>query len=216
MVSDGPGTGWTPPVTRDSEGKRSADPIRNSAWRYRDYVIKAFAQDLPYSEFLRQQIAGDELLDYSDPSAITERHVDNLVATGFLRMAPDGTGSDVVNSVGERMEVIADEIDIFSSTVLGLTMKCARCHSHKYDPIPQRDYYRLMAVFQGAYDVHDWLKPTAVPGQTNGVMKNRTLTVATPGVISEVDEHNQQIQQKIEVENGRLKKLNKSFNNRIC
>lgn len=191
----------------DSEGKRSADPIRNSAWRYRDYVIKAFAQDLPYSEFLRQQIAGDELLDYSDPSAITERHVDNLVATGFLRMAPDGTGSDVVNSVGERMEVIADEIDIFSSTVLGLTMKCARCHSHKYDPIPQRDYYRLMAVFQGAYDVHDWLKPTAVPGQTNGVMKNRTLTVATPGVISEVDEHNQQIQQKIEVENGRLKKL---------
>ena len=164
----------------DSEGKRSADPIRNSAWRYRDYVIKAFAQDLPYSEFLRQQIAGDELLDYSDPSAITERHVDNLVATGFLRMAPDGTGSDVVNSVGERMEVIADEIDIFSSTVLGLTMKCARCHSHKYDPIPQRDYYRLMAVFQGAYDVHDWLKPTAAPGQTNGVMKNRTLTVATP------------------------------------
>ncbi len=191
----------------DSEGKRSADPIRKSAWRYRDYVIRAFSQDLPYSEFLRQQIAGDELLNYSNEEEITQQHVDNLVATGFLRMAPDGTGSDVVNSVAERMEVLADEIDIFSSTVLGLTMKCARCHSHKYDPIPQRDYYRLMAVFQGAYDVHDWLKPTAVPSQSNGVMKNRTLTVATPATLLAIDEFNKQQQVKIDAENLRLNQL---------
>ncbi len=191
----------------DSEGKRSADPIRKSAWRYRDYVIRAFSKDLPYSEFLRQQIAGDELLDYSDPDKITDQHVDNLVATGFLRMAPDGTGSDVVNSVAERMEVVADEIDIFSSTVLGLTMKCARCHTHKYDPIPQRDYYRLMAVFQGAYDVHDWLKPTAVPGQSNGVMSNRTLMVSPPELLAEVEKHNKQKQTAIDLQNARLKKL---------
>ena len=191
----------------DSEGKRSADPIRKSAWRYRDYVIRAFSKDLPYSEFLRQQIAGDELLDYSDPEKITDQHVDNLVATGFLRMAPDGTGSDVVNSVAERMEVVADEIDIFSSTVLGLTMKCARCHTHKYDPIPQRDYYRLMAVFQGAYDVHDWLKPTAVPGQSNGVMSNRTLMVSPPELLAEVEKHNKQKQTAIDLQNARLKKL---------
>ena len=191
----------------DSEGKRSADPVRNSAWRYRDYVIRAFSKDLPYSEFLRQQIAGDELLDYSNAEVITQEHVDNLVATGFLRMAPDGTGSDVVNSVAERMEVVADEIDIFSSTVLGLTMKCARCHSHKYDPIPQRDYYRLMAVFQGAYDVHDWLKPTAVPSQSNGVMKNRTLSVSTPDMIAKVDAHNQVVQKDIDAEYQRLEAL---------
>jgi len=191
----------------DSEGKRSADPIRKSAWRYRDYVIRAFSKDLPYSKFLRQQIAGDELLDYSDPEKITDQHVDNLVATGFLRMAPDGTGSDVVNSVAERMEVVADEIDIFSSTVLGLTMKCARCHTHKYDPIPQRDYYRLMAVFQGAYDVHDWLKPTAVPGQSNGVMSNRTLMVFPPELLAEVEKHNKQKQTAIDLQNSRLKKL---------
>lgn len=191
----------------DSEGKRSADPIRKSAWRYRDYVIRAFSRDLPYSEFLRQQIAGDELLDYSDAAAITPQHVDNLVATGFLRMAPDGTGSDVVNSVAERMEVVADEIDIFSSTVLGLTMKCARCHSHKYDPIPQRDYYRLMAVFQGAYDVHDWLKPTAVPSQSNGVMKNRTLSITTPETREEIEKHNLRQQAQIDAEKSRLQEL---------
>jgi cytochrome c553 len=185
----------------DSEGKRSADPIRNSAWRYRDYVIRSMNADKPYSQFLLEQIAGDELLDFSDPEKITPQHVDNLIATGFLRMAPDGTGSDVVNSVPERMEVVADEIDIFSSTVLGLTMKCARCHSHKYDPIPQRDYYRLVATFQGAFDVHDWLKPTAVPGQSNGVMRTRALSVATPERIAEVAAHNAEIQQQIDLVN---------------
>ncbi|MBT4012468.1 MAG: DUF1553 domain-containing protein [Planctomycetaceae bacterium] len=185
----------------DSEGKRSADPIRNSAWRYRDYVIRSMNADKPYSQFLLEQIAGDELLDYSDPKKITSQHVENLIATGFLRMAPDGTGSDVVNSVPERMEVVADEIDIFSSTVLGLTIKCARCHSHKYDPIPQRDYYRLVATFQGAFDVHDWLKPTAVPGQSNGVMRTRSLAVATPQRVSEVAAHNAAIQQQIDLVN---------------
>jgi hypothetical protein len=182
----------------DSEGKRSADPIRSSAWRYRDYVIRSMNADKPYSQFLLEQIAGDELLDFSDPEKITPQHVDNLIATGFLRMAPDGTGSDVVNSVAERMEVVADEIDIFSSTVLGLTMKCARCHSHKYDPIPQRDYYRLVATFQGAFDVHDWLKPTAVTGQSNGVMRTRTLSVAPPQRVAEVAEQNGVIQEEID------------------
>ena len=189
----------------DSEGKRSADPIRNSAWRYRDYVIRSMNADKPYSQFLMEQIAGDELLDFSDPEKITPQHVDNLIATGFLRMAPDGTGSDVVNSVPERMEVVADEIDIFSSTVLGLTMKCARCHSHKYDPIPQRDYYRLVATFQGAFDVHDWLKPTAVPGQSNGVMRTRALSVATPERVAEVAAHNAEIKQQIDLVNEKHK-----------
>ena len=187
----------------DSEGKRSADPIRNSAWRYRDYVIRSMNSDKPYSQFLLEQIAGDELLDFSDPEKITPQHVDNLIATGFLRMAPDGTGSDVVNSVPERMEVLADEIDIFSSTVLGLTMKCARCHSHKYDPIPQRDYYRLVATFQGAFDVHDWLKPTAVPGQSDGVMRTRALSVATPDRVAEVAAHNAELQQQIDLVNSK-------------
>ena len=191
----------------DSEGKRSADPIRRSAWRYRDYVIQAMNSDKPYSQFLLEQIAGDEIVDYSNHDAITDETVSSLVATGFLRMAPDGTGSDVVNSVAERMEVIADEIDIFGSTVMAMTLKCARCHSHKYDPIPHRDYYRLLAIFQGAFDQHDWLKPTAVPGQTNGIMKNRALEVSTPEQRNAVEAHNAAISEQIAAAEKPVKEL---------
>lgn len=150
----------------DSEGKRSADPIRQHAWRYRDYVIQSLNDDKPYNRFLLEQVAGDELYDFENADAITPEMMDAIVATGFLRMAPDGTGSDIVDTVDERFEVVADEIEVLGSAVLGLTLKCAQCHTHKYDPIPQRDYYRLVAVFQGAYDVYDWLKPTSVPGQS--------------------------------------------------
>ncbi|GIW82481.1 MAG: hypothetical protein KatS3mg105_4288 [Gemmatales bacterium] len=164
----------------DSEGKRSADPIRPHAWRYRDYVIRAFNDDKPYDRFLLEQIAGDELVDYEKASEITREIMDNLIATGFLRMAPDGTGSDVVNYVPERLEVVADEIQIFGAAILGLTLQCARCHSHKYDPIPQRDYYRLMATFKGAYDVYDWLKPASVANQTKGNTPRRELKIISP------------------------------------
>lgn len=163
----------------DSEGKRSADPVRPHAWRYRDYVIRAFNSDKPYDRFLLEQIAGDELADYESVETITPELMDNLVATGFLRMAPDGTGSDIVNTVAERFEVIIDEINVLGSSVLGLTLNCAQCHSHKYDPIPQRDYYRLVAVFQGAYDVYDWLKPSFVPGQTKSKAAGRVLAHVT-------------------------------------
>ncbi len=163
----------------DSEGKRSADPIRPYAYKYRDYVVRSFNSDKPYSRFLTEQLAGDELQDYSNMDSLTPEIVDNLVATGFLRMAPDGTGSDIVNTVAERIEVIADEIDIFSSSILGLSMKCARCHSHKYDPIPQRDYYRLAAVFKGAFDEHDWLIPAFVAGQSKAVKAGRVLPAGT-------------------------------------
>ena len=189
----------------DSEGKRSADPLRKYAYRYRDYVIRAFNADKPYSRFLLEQLAGDELSDYSHPDQLTAEIIDNLVATGFLRLAPDGTGSDVVNFVTERMEVVADEIDILGSTVLGLTLKCARCHSHKYDPIPHRDYYRLVAVFQGAFDVHDWLKPTSVAGQSDGHFQSRVLDVALPQQRRAVAEHNEAVQARIDQENERLK-----------
>src|SRR5262249_25882646 len=89
---------------------------------------------------------------------------DNLVATGFLRMAPDPTWAIITGYVPDRLEVMADEIDVLGSAVLGLTMKCARCHSHKFDPLPQRDYYRLVDVFKGALDEYDWLKPDVRPG----------------------------------------------------
>jgi hypothetical protein len=148
----------------DSEGKREQDLPRPHAWRYRDYVIRAFNADKPYTRFLLEQIAGDELADYEHAPEITAELYDNLVATGFLRMAPDATWANITGYVPDRLEVIADEIDVLGSAVLGLTLKCARCHTHKFDPIPQRDYYRLVDVFKGAYDEYDWLKPDVRPG----------------------------------------------------
>jgi hypothetical protein len=148
----------------DSEGKREQDLPRPHAWRYRNYVVRSFNADKPYGRFLLEQIAGDELADYESAKEITPELYDNLVATGFLRMAPDATWANITGYLPDRIEVVADEIDVFGSAVLGLTLKCARCHSHKFDPIPQRDYYRLVDVFKGAYDEHDWLKPDVRPG----------------------------------------------------
>src|SRR4029434_3603268 len=97
-------------------------------------------------------------------------------------MAPDATWANITNYVPDRLEVIADEIDVLGSTVLGLTMKCARCHGHKFDPIPQRDYYRLLAVFKGAYDEYDWLKPdvrTGLGAVSQAVVAGRLLPFVT-------------------------------------
>ena len=148
----------------DSEGKREQDLLRPNAWRYRDYVVRSLNADKPYDRFLLEQIAGDELADYEHAPEITPEIYDNLVATGFLRMAPDPTWANITGYAPDRLDVMADEIDVLGSAVMGLTMKCARCHNHKYDPIPQRDYYRLVDVFKGAYDEYDWLKPDVRPG----------------------------------------------------
>lgn len=153
----------------DSEGAQNEDRVRPHLWRYRDYVIRAFNADTPYSQFLHEQIAGDELADYESASEIDETLYENLVATGFLRTAPDRTFANITAFVPDRLEVVADEIQILSTAVLGLTLQCARCHSHKFDPIPQRDYYRLAAIFKDAYDEHDWLKsgpPRTLPHVT--------------------------------------------------
>ncbi len=147
----------------DSEGQVSADAPRPYAWRYRDYVIRSFNADKPYDRFLVEQIAGDELFDYKAAKQFTPEQREKLVATGFLRMGPDGTYSTSQAFVPERLKVVADQLEILTSTVLGLTVVCARCHDHKYDPIPQRDYYRLSAILRPSYDPYDWLSPNEMP-----------------------------------------------------
>ena len=143
----------------DSEGLIDEDLARPNAWRYRDYVIRSLNKDKPYDRFLTEQIAGDELIDFHKIKEATPEIIDTLTATGFLRMVQDGTYSTGNASVPERFNVVADEIEVLTSSVLGLTMGCARCHDHKYDPIPQRDYYRLSAILQAAYDPYDWMTP---------------------------------------------------------
>ena len=122
----------------DSEGYTDADSERPDAWRYRDYVIDAFNSDMPFDQFITEQLAGDELITspLTDLSAVDAKR---LAATGFLRMAPDGTGGAVADKVQARHDTMADTIRIVSSSLLGLTVGCAQCHDHRYDPISQAD-----------------------------------------------------------------------------
>jgi cytochrome c553 len=185
----------------DSEGKREQDLPRPNAWRYRDYVVRSLNADKPYDRFLLEQIAGDELADYELAPEITPQIYDDLVATGFLRMVPDPTWANITNFVPDRLDVLADEIDVLGSAVMGLTMKCARCHDHKYDPIPQRDYYRLTAIFKGAYDEYDWLKPDVRPGLgpvSQDATGGRLLPYVTAAERKAWEEQNAKIQADID------------------
>jgi cytochrome c553 len=121
------------------------DQLRPNAWRYRDWVIDALNADLPYDRFLREQIAGDVIAP-DDPAAVT--------ATGFLAAGPwDFVGQVETKSDVLRRQARADDLDDMITQVMtaacGVTINCARCHDHKLDPIPQRDYYALVAVFAG-------------------------------------------------------------------
>jgi hypothetical protein len=127
-------------------------------WKYRDYVIQAFNDDKPYNEFLLEQIAGDEIVDWRNATKYDARTLSLLTATGFLRNVDDHTDFPQYG-IEKRYEVVNETIDMFSTAILGLTMECCRCHNHKYDPLPQRDYYRLMACFEPAYNVHAWKAP---------------------------------------------------------
>ncbi|MCH8043668.1 MAG: PSD1 domain-containing protein [Planctomycetes bacterium] len=161
----------------DSEGIQHSDPLRPFAYRYRDYVIRSFNNDKPYDRFLLEQIAGDELADYENAKTITQELYDNLVATAFLRMSADGTFANITGFVPDRLKVVDDQMEVLGSAVMGLSLKCARCHSHKFDPIPQRDYYRLTAMFKGALDEHDWLRPRRQSGEPGS--KDRYLPFVT-------------------------------------
>lgn len=140
----------------DSEGATDGDVVRKDAYKYRDYVIQSLNQDQPFDEFVREQLAGDEMVapPYKELDAVAIRR---LTATGFLRMAPDGTGSK--NEPGNRNQVMADTLKIVSTSLLGLTVGCAQCHNHRYDPISQADYYRLRAIFEPALNWQDWRTP---------------------------------------------------------
>jgi hypothetical protein len=134
----------------DSSGFEQ-DYDRPNAWRYRDYVIRAFNQDKPYDTFLKEQFAGDEL---------DTRNDDTLIATGFLRAGPRVAFREKDNPE-RRYEYLDDLIATTGRGVLGLTIQCARCHNHKFDPIPQRDYYSLVATFNGYVETTRPLVPRA-------------------------------------------------------
>jgi hypothetical protein len=131
------------------------DSAKPEIWRYRDYVIQSFNDDKPYDQFIKEQLAGDELSDQPPPEAI--------IATGYYRLGPfDGGAPD-------RLQAEYDELDDIVATTgqvfLGLTLQCARCHDHKIDPLPTEDYYRLLAFFRGIRrGTRGSLRPIGPPG----------------------------------------------------
>jgi mono/diheme cytochrome c family protein len=136
------GRHWLDLARYADSGGFEFDVDRPHAWRYRDYVIRAFNRDLPYDQFIREQLAGDQLGAETATSASSSAAA--LIPTGFLRNGPTVDNADNEQT---RMDELDDMVSTTSSVFLGLTVGCARCHDHKYDPIPARDYYRLQAVF---------------------------------------------------------------------
>ncbi len=146
----------------DSNGYFNADSDRPLAYRYRDYVVGACNEDKPFDRFVLEQLAGDELSGFVGNGDATPEVISLLEATHFLRNGQDGTGESDGNADEVRIDryfALESATQIVASSLLGLTMQCAKCHDHKFEPLSQRDYYQLQSVFYPAYDIRNWLKP---------------------------------------------------------
>ena len=162
---------WLDVVRYAQSNGYERDSEKLHAWRYRDYVIRAFNRDLPYDRFIREQVAGDELA-LVEPG--DDARNDAIIATGFLRLGVHDDEPD------DKLQAEYDELDDMVSTCgaafLGLTVGCARCHDHKFDPIPQKDYYSLLAIF----------RPLRITGTADQPLNSPLLVpLASPGKISE-------------------------------
>lgn len=140
----------------DSDGYTDKDLERKWAYKYRDYVVQSLNKDKPFDQFVREQLAGDEMVPQPHRNLSADA-IEKITATGFLRMAADGTGA--MNDKVAQNASIADTIKIVSSAFYGMTVGCAQCHDHRYDPITQADYYRLRAVFEPGFNTKSWKTP---------------------------------------------------------
>lgn len=165
----------------------SRDVLMIYSWRYRDYVIDSFNNDISWSDFVRQQVAGDLL-----PTASEEERRRNLIATGLLAI-----GSKSLNGGNLTLDIADDQIDVVSKAFLGLTVSCARCHDHKFDPIPTADYYALAGIFRSTETFYGG--STKRPGNLKDQMK------AYLPLSPEFTERSSDIQ-KVDAEVAQLKK----------
>jgi hypothetical protein len=134
---------WMDLVRYADSGGYEFDRDRPEMYRYRDYLINAFNSDKPYDRFVMEQLAGDEIAPDSDEA---------MIATGFLRLGPEGGGN--------RLDAVDDLVTTTTLTFMGMTVGCARCHNHKFDPIPQMDYYRIQSIFYPTTSVAYALAPS--------------------------------------------------------
>src|SRR5439155_10944100 len=135
------GRHWLDVVRYAESSGRSINFAYPHAWRYRDYVLDAFNSDKPYDQFIREQLAGDLL-----PAKDDKEKAAFVVATGFLAIGPKT--HDQRNRQQFMLDVADEQIDVTFQALQGLTVACARCHDHKFDPIPQKDYYAVAGIFR--------------------------------------------------------------------
>ncbi|MBM4004982.1 MAG: DUF1553 domain-containing protein [Planctomycetes bacterium] len=146
----------------DSNGYFNADSDRPLAYRYRDYVIRSWNRDLGFDEFVRQQLAGDEIAGFVPGGEATPESIELLEATHYLRNGQDGSGESDGNPDEVRIDrytALESSMQIVASSLLGLTIQCAKCHDHKFEPITQREYYQFQSILYPVFNIEQWQKP---------------------------------------------------------
>lgn len=192
----------------DSNGIEG-DQRRLHAWRYRDYVIRALNSDRPYDQFVLEQLAGDELVDWRNTDEFTPEIVDTLAATGFLRCMPDGTNNlKLVSQVTARYETLSNSVEVAMEALMGLSVGCAKCHNHKFDPIPQVDFYKLMAAFVPAYNPNDWRAGYEFPPKSGNM---RLIPLISQEELDRQASRNSEIDQQIKSLDKRINELAKEL-----
>ncbi len=173
----------------DSNGYFNADSDRPLAYRYRDYVVRAFNADKPFDRFVIEQLAGDELAGFKPGEPTTSEVISLLEATHYLRNGQDGTGESDGNPdelKNDRYAALDACLQIVSSSLLGLTVQCAKCHDHKFEPLSQRDYYQWQSVFYPAFNIERWAKPN-----------DRIVQATLPGELDAWKAHEAAIDQQV-------------------
>ena len=169
-------------------------------WLYRDYVVRAFNKDKPYDRFLREQLAGDEGVDWRNAPKYTPEIIEPLVATGFFRCCEDISQGDPRDFI--IWSVLHDQVEQMGTSLLGLTLNCARCHSHKFEPIVQEDYYRMMSLIAPAFNTEKdkWKNP-----------QQRALPDISAADLAELNRHNGEIDKKIGEHDAQIAAVRKPY-----
>lgn len=135
----------------------AGDVERETSWKYRDYVVRALNANKPVDRFLVEQLAGDQLTNFKPGTRPTAEQREALIATGYLRTIADITDNQTIYEVDKYFDALQKTVETSLTALMGVSVGCARCHDHKFDPILQRDYFKLTAVYQATWDPENWL-----------------------------------------------------------
>ena len=181
-------------VTRFAESSGGGRSLMFAdAWRFRDYVIRSFNSDKPFDRLIREHIAGDLLPYESD-----DQHDDQVTGVGYLTLGP--TNYEQQDKELLRMEVVDEQVDTIGRTFLGLTLGCARCHDHKFDPVPTADYYALAGIFRST--------ETLTPGNVSGYVTTNLKTGIDTGRFTAWEAAEKNLQTEIKALRAHVKRPN--------